>query len=102
MTGCDLFVVVGETSGDRLGADLLAALLQKQPHLRVSAVAGPLMRAHSIDCLFPMEELQVMGFVDVLLAFPRLKRLFHRTLETIEKLQPRLIITIDYPALTCA
>lgn len=97
MKGCDLFLVVGEASGDRLGADLLTALFKKRPHLRVSAIAGPLMRAYPIDCPFPMEELQVMGFIDVLLAFPRLRRLFYTTLETIEGLQPRVVITIDYP-----
>jgi lipid-A-disaccharide synthase len=97
MKSCDLFIVTGEASGDRLGADLLTALFEKQPHLQVSAIAGPLMRAHPIDCLFPMEELQVMGFIDVLLALPRLRRLFYTALETIERLQPRLVITIDYP-----
>lgn len=97
MTQCDLFVVTGETSGDRLGADLLQALLAKQPHLRISAVAGPLMRTHPIQCLFPMEELQVMGFIDVLKALPRLRRLFYHTLEAIERQKPRLVVTIDYP-----
>ena len=89
-----LFIVAGEASGDRLGADLLKEL---PPHLHVVGIGGPLMRSTGMELLFPMEDLQVMGFVDVFLALPRLIHRFKKTLHAILKLQPAVVVTIDYP-----
>jgi lipid-A-disaccharide synthase len=44
-----------------------------------------------------MEELQVMGFIDVLKHFPRLYKIFRRTVQTILHLNPKVVVTIDYP-----
>ncbi|MBM3191433.1 MAG: lipid-A-disaccharide synthase, partial [Chlamydiae bacterium] len=75
---CDLFIFVGEPSGDALGADLLRALFEQNPHLSITAVAGPGMRRHPISTLYPMEDFQVMGFWEVLKNLRKLTHLFKK------------------------
>ncbi|MGH7890019.1 MAG: lipid-A-disaccharide synthase [Thermodesulfobacteriota bacterium] len=93
----DLFIIAGEASGDQLGEGLLTALYRKNPHLKVLGVGGPKMRAVGMQVVFPMEELQVMGFIDVLFSLPHLISRFRKTVDAILKTQPKVVVTIDYP-----
>lgn len=93
----DLFIFAGEQSGDLHGEKLLLALREKRPDLIVSGVGGPRMRAVGIDCILPMEEFQVMGFIDVFRSLPKLLRQFHFVARSILKLNPKAVVTIDYP-----
>lgn len=94
---CDLFIFVGEKSADLHGEKILEALKQRSPSLRISGVGGPKMRAAGMDCLLPMEEFQVMGFVDVFLALPKLIRQFYFVANKILTLKPKAVLFIDYP-----
>lgn len=94
---CDLFVFAGEKSGDLHGEKLLQALLAKDPHLKIAGVGGPRMRSQGMECVLPTEEFQVMGFIDVFLALPKLIRQFYFIAKEIKRLQPKAVITIDYP-----
>ncbi len=93
----DLFIATGEMSGDLHGAKLITELLAIKPHLKIGAVAGPQMRKLPIQEYFPMENLRVMGFIDVLLAAPKLIRQFFKIRNTILQLSPKAVIFIDYP-----
>ena len=93
----DLFIIAGEASGDQLGEGLLAALYMQNPALKVQGVGGPKMRAVGMEILFPMEELQVMGFIDVLFSLPHLIKQFNKTIRAILTAQPKVVVTIDYP-----
>ncbi len=96
---CDIFLVAGEASGDLLGAQLAERLKKLSPDLRLAGVAGPRMRAVGVTPLFQMEELNVMGFSDVLASLPRLLSSFFRIRRTILKLEPRAVVFIDYPGM---
>ena len=94
---CDLFVFAGEKSGDLHGEKLLQALLAKNPSLKIAGAGGPRMRACGMQCVMPMEEFQVMGFVDVFLKIIKLIRQFYFIASEIQRLKPKAVITIDYP-----
>lgn len=92
-----LFLFAGEASGDLIGAKLLHELFLLRPNLSVTAVAGPAMRDYPIKTLVKMEEFQVMGFLDVLLALPKILKLFKFLKHHILNNPPDAVVLIDYP-----
>ena len=91
------FLIAGEPSGDRLGAALMAGLKALHPDVRFSGVAGPLMQAEGMDSLFAMQELSVIGLLEVLPKYVQLKRRIRQTAEAALAAQPDAVITIDSP-----
>jgi len=91
-------LVVGEASGDKLGASLIDGFdtILEQPADFIG-VAGPRMMARGMDTLFPMQELSVMGIVEILKQYPHLKRRLNQTAEYIIAQNPDVFITIDAP-----
>jgi lipid-A-disaccharide synthase len=93
----DVFLFAGESSADLHGEKLINALRLKNPELKIWGVGGPKMRAAGFECILPMEEFQVMGFIDVFLALPRLVRHFYFIKKTLLEKKPKAAIFIDYP-----
>lgn len=90
-------LVAGETSGDILGAGLLRELKARVPDARFVGVAGPLMQAEGCEAWYEMEELAVMGIVEVL---GRLRRFLHirsDLTKRLTELQPDVFVGIDAP-----
>lgn len=92
----DLFIFAGEKSADAHGALLIKQLKSSNPHLRVVGVGGPLMRAEGLELILPMEKFQVMGFIDVVKHLPSLIRSFYFIRNAILKLNPKVVVLIDY------
>ena len=70
-----IFIVSGETSGDNLAGPLMAALkAETQGRIRFAGVGGPQSEKQGLTSLFPMRELSVMGFAEILPHLPRLIR----------------------------
>jgi len=90
-------IVAGEASGDNLAAGLIQAVRHRLPDTVFAGVAGPRMRAAGCHSLFPMEDLAVMGLVEVLKHLPRLfsirKQLRRHFLEN----PPDIFIGVDAP-----
>ncbi len=93
----DLFISVGEPSGDLHGAKLVEELLALHPDLTIAAMAGPRMRKLKIHTFFRMETLNVMGFLDVLWALPKIAKQFFAIRKKILELSPKAVVLIDYP-----
>jgi lipid-A-disaccharide synthase len=92
-----IYLIAGEQSGDILGGRLIAALRARRPDIAVAGIGGGFMRAQGLSSLFPLEELAVMGFLEVL---PRLRLLRHRLAETVADIaarRPDVVVTIDSP-----
>ncbi|MGI9421249.1 MAG: lipid-A-disaccharide synthase [Geminicoccaceae bacterium] len=94
-----IFLLAGEPSGDVIGARLMQALRARQDDMQIRffGVGGARMQAQGLDSLFPMEELSLMGFVEVLPHVPRLLRRLSQTRKEILRQQPDMALTIDSP-----
>ncbi|MDN3507974.1 MAG: lipid-A-disaccharide synthase, partial [Simkaniaceae bacterium] len=92
-----IYLFAGETSGDDRGAELVLALKTLDPTLTLIGVAGPKMRELGVHGTLEMEDFQVMGFIDVIAALPRLIRLFRKVKQEILAIDPAAVIFIDYP-----
>ena len=92
------FVIAGESSGDRLGADLMMGL--KAEHTEIVnfiGVGGPLMADQGLKSIFPLDDLSVMGIAEI---FPKIRLLLRRIRQTalaIQSANPSALITIDSP-----
>ena len=92
-----IVIVAGETSGDNLGAGLIAALRRRRPGLAFEGVAGPAMLAAGCRPWAPSESLAVMGLFEVVRHLPRLLRL-RRDVETRARaVAPLAFIGVDAP-----
>jgi len=98
----ELFIFAGEPSADLHGEALLKAIHSRYPNVRLFGVGGPRMRAQGLETLLNMEQFQVMGFVDVAIALPRLARQFYTLRRLILERNPKVALFIDYPGFNLA
>ncbi len=66
-------IVVGEVSGDTLGAKLIRSFREQRIEAEFEGIGGPQMMAEGFKSYYPMDILSVMGIVEVL---KDLKKLF--------------------------
>ena len=93
-----IFIVAGETSGDHLGADLMAALSRRfAGALDFTGVGGPTMTAAGLKSLFPMSDIAVMGLWPVLERLPRILRRIRETAAAAIAARPDVLVLIDSP-----
>jgi lipid-A-disaccharide synthase len=96
-----IFLIAGEPSGDALGAKLMASLKREtKGRARFAGIGGPQMAAEGLESIFPMEELSVMGLVEIIPKIPRLRFLINETVSKIAILRPDALVTIDSPGFT--
>ncbi len=92
-----LFLIAGEPSGDALGAALMAGLKALNPSVTFEGIGGPLMEAEGLQSRFPMEELSIMGLMEILPKYAHLKRRIAETAAAVTATAPDALITIDSP-----
>lgn len=91
-----IMIVAGENSGDILAAGLMAQLQKAFPQTSFVGVGGEKMLEQGLRSIFPLEDLNVMGLIEVL---PHLRRLFKKRDELIEVAKAEhvdLLITVDF------
>lgn len=91
-------IVVGEISGDLLGADLIKSLrkLSARP-LEFCGIGGARMLAENFHSLFDIERLAVMGFVEPLKRLPELFAMRSKLREHFLQWRADIVIGIDAP-----
>ena len=93
-------LIVGEESGDQLGAGLIDALRARDSQVQFIGVAGERMIARGMPTLFPVADVSVMGFSAVIGRLPKILRHIRRTARDIVAASPDILVIIDSPGFT--
>ncbi|HEX9461942.1 MAG TPA: lipid-A-disaccharide synthase [Alphaproteobacteria bacterium] len=97
--GDAIFLIAGEPSGDALGAKLIAALKRAGGgRFQFLGVGGERMAAEGLTSLFPLTDIAVMGFTEVVPRLPVLLQRIRETADAIWDAAPAAVVTIDAPS----
>ena len=92
-----VFIVTGEPSGDIHAAKLVSALKVISPKTKFFGNGGDKMTESGVEIIHHINDLSVMGFIEVVKHLPRLLHIMKNTLSAIKNIKPDRIILVDYP-----
>ncbi len=92
-----LLVSCGEPSGDLYGGELLRHLHPLVPGLTAFGLGGDHVQAHGALLLAHVRDLAVVGLLEVVRHLRRLRGIFRRVLDEVDRQRPDLAVLVDYP-----
>jgi lipid-A-disaccharide synthase len=90
-----LLLVAGEASGDAHGAELILALRQQQPGIRIIGVGGPRMAAAGQEQLLDLSVHAVIGLVEVIKHFLKFRGFLKKIADLARRERPDAVVFID-------
>ncbi len=90
-----VYLVAAEDSGDAIGADVIDAMRAADPAVRISGIGGERMKARGVAADVDMSGLAVLGLVEGLKAYGRVKKAVEDTADAIAKADPDSVVLID-------
>ncbi len=95
--GRGLLILSGEASGDLHAGHLLTEIRSRCPEVEAFGIGGDELEAAGCRLLRRIDEMQVMGFVEVIGMLPRLRRIEAEILAECRRLRPAAAVLVDYP-----
>jgi len=95
--GPTVLLLAGEASGDAHGAQIARALTERLPGIRLVGSGGPRMADQGVELLADLQDLAVMGFVEVLKHLRFFWGLERRIRRLLDSGEVDLVLPIDYP-----
>lgn len=90
-----IMLVAAEASGDALGAGLAQALKARRADISFVGVGGPKMAAQGIDSPFDIAQLSILGWLEGLRAYKRVKARVADTVALAVRERPDAVVLID-------
>ena len=91
------YIIAGEASGDLHGANLIKAILLRDPAAIIRARGGDLMRQAGAELVKHYKDVAYMGFFEVALHLRTILRNMKECKKDLLKFKPDAVIFIDYP-----
>jgi len=96
MAANEILIVAGDVSGDIHAANLMAALKEQNPSLKLAAIGGPRMRPLADQFWVDLASQGITGFVEPIKKIPALAQLLKKIRIYFETNRPAAVITVDY------
>lgn len=94
-----VMILAGEPSGDAHGARVAREIRRRWPGVEMIGLGGERMAGTGVQLLCELDQLAVMGFVEVLRKLPFFRQLEKRLVRLLREEPPDLLIPVDYPGL---
>jgi lipid-A-disaccharide synthase len=95
--GKEIMLVVGEASGDMHGANLVKALLKRDPNLTFFGVAGDQLQRTPFEAVFTVAKLTGMGLLELAGNVKNIFAAYRLLRHALRTRRPSLLILIDFP-----
>lgn len=92
-----VLIIAGENSGDRYGAELVCEFKKRNPQIEFFGIGGSHMEHEGVQLLFSVQDLALIGIVEVLSHIPRIKKIFNSITDEVKIRKPVAAVLIDSP-----
>ncbi len=92
-----VLIVAGENSGEKYGASFIREFKKKHPQVQFFGIGGKAMEAAGLKKIFSLQDLNVVGMVEIAYHFPRILKIFHRLKKITREKQPDAAVLINSP-----
>lgn len=93
----DIFVIAGESSGDKHLSQLVLDMHELKPEMSFAGIGGRELKEKGVDILYDYSEINFIGFSKIASNYFYLKRKLNFTVSKILQLQPKALILCDFP-----
>ena len=97
MAEAKFLIIAGEPSGDRHGADLVAALKELNPDASFYGIGGEEMAREGVELLYHLEQMAFLGFAEIIKHLPFIVKVLGNLKRWMADNKPAAVILIDYP-----
>lgn len=92
-----ILISVGEASGDMHAANLVQAVKKIAPNMQFYGMGANLMRSAGVDIIIDANDLSIVGGLEVITKFSKIRKAFRIMQNALEHNKPDLLILVDYP-----
>ncbi|AFS47341.1 lipid-A-disaccharide synthase [alpha proteobacterium HIMB5] len=95
-----IFILTGETSGDKLASKVISKIKEKNDDIEYLSVGGNYLNSLGIRSIFNLKEITYIGFTSVILNLFKIKKKIDYTVDEIIKFNPDILFSVDSPDFT--
>ena len=95
-----LFILTGESSGDKLASKVISDLKKINQNIEFLSVGGEHLQSLGIKSIYDLKDITYLGFTNVILNIFKIKRKINETVKSIIDYNPDVLFTVDSPDFT--
>ena len=95
-----IFILTGESSGDKLAAKVISNLKKINPNIDYLSVGGENLKSLGIKSIYNLKEITYLGFTNVILNIFKINKKINETVKSIISYNPDVLFTVDSPDFT--
>ena len=95
-----IFIVTGESSGDKLASKVIYNLKKINPNIEYLSVGGENLKSLGIRSIYDLKEATYIGFTNVLFNLFKINKKINQTVNSIIEFNPDILFTVDSPDFT--